>query len=162
MPVSLQVRVRSVRFGRQRVLRLAQTILDLIGESSADLGLSFVGDRRMRGLNHRFRGKDRSTDVLAFASREARTPASPVSTQLLGDIVISVPTALRQAKEGHRSLEEEIVALLIHGALHLCGYDHERGHAESRRMRREERTVRLALGRIANFAGRRHRVPTSS
>jgi probable rRNA maturation factor len=162
MPVSLQVRVRSVRFGRQRVLRLAQTILDLIGESSADLGLSFVGDRRMRGLNHRFRGKDRSTDVLAFASREARTPASPVSTQLLGDIVISVPTALRQAKEGHRSLEEEIVALLIHGALHLCGYDHERGHAESRRMRREERTVRLALGRIASFAGRRHQVRASS
>ena len=151
-----------MRFGRQRVLRLAQTILDLIGESSADLGLSFVGDRRMRGLNHRFRGKDRSTDVLAFASREARTPASPVSTQLLGDIVISVPTALRQAKEGHRSLEEEIVALLIHGALHLCGYDHERGHAESRRMRREERTVRLALGRVANFAGRRHQVRTSS
>jgi ssRNA-specific RNase YbeY (16S rRNA maturation enzyme) len=52
-------------------------------------------------------------------------------------------------------LEEEIVALLIHGALHLCGYDHERGDAESRRMRRKERTVRLALGRIASFAGQR-------
>ena len=147
MPVSLQVRVRSIRFGRQSVLRLAQAVLDLIGESSADLGLSFVGDRRMRSLNHRFRGKDRSTDVLAFALREAER-LSRVSRQVLGDIVISVPTALRQAKEGRRSLEEEIVALLIHGALHLCGYDHERGHAESRRMRRKERTVRLALGRI--------------
>ena len=136
MPVSLQVRVRSIRFGRQSVLRLAQAVLDLIGESSADLGLSFVGDRRMRSLNHRFRGKDRSTDVLAFA--------------------------LRQAKEGRRSLEEEIVALLIHGALHLCGYDHERGHAESRRMRRKERTVRLALGRIRCFTGRRPDLRNSS
>lgn len=155
MPVSIQVQVRSIRFGRQRVLRLAQAVLDLIGESSADLGVSFVGDRRMRSLNYRFRGKDRTTDVLAFALREARTPVSPVSGQLLGDIVISIPTALRQAKEGRRSLEEEIVALLIHGALHLCGYDHERGHAEFRRMRRKERMVRLGLGRIACFAGPR-------
>ena len=162
MPVSLQVRVRSIRFGRQNVLRLAQAVLDLIGESSADLGLSFVGDRRMRSLNHRFRGKDRSTDVLAFALREARTPLSRLSRQVLGDIVISVPTALRQAKEGRRSLEEEIVALLIHGALHLCGYDHERGHAESRRMRRKERTVRLALGRIRCFTGRHPDVRNSS
>ena len=66
----------------------------------------------MRSLNHRFR-KDRSTDVLAFALREAER-LSRVSRQVLGDIVISVPTALRQAKEGRRSLEEEIVALLIH------------------------------------------------
>jgi rRNA maturation RNase YbeY len=161
MPVSLQVRVRSVRFGRKGVLRLAQSVLDLIGESSADIGLSLVGERRMRRLNHRFRGKDCSTDVLAFALREARAPASHVPAQPLGDIVISVPTALRQAKQGCRSLEEEIVALLIHGTLHLCGYDHERGPAESRRMQRKEQVVRRALGRVACFVSPRHRTRES-
>jgi rRNA maturation RNase YbeY len=139
-------------------VQLTQAVLDLIGESSADLGLSFVGDRRMRWLNQRFRGMDHSTDVLAFASREARIPAvSGVAATLLGDIVISIPTALRQAKEGRRSLEEEVLALLIHGTLHLCGYDHERGQTEALRMRRKERMVRRRLGRIACFVRRQGR-----
>ena len=159
MAVSLQVQVRSVQFGRGRVLRLAQAILDLIGESSADMGLSFVGDRRMRWLNHRFRGNNRSTDVLAFALREARIPVVSHGVEsLLGEIVISIPTALRQAKDGRRSLDEEIVALLIHGALHLCGYDHERGRAEALRMQHKERMVRRRLGPIPALVHRHGRV----
>jgi probable rRNA maturation factor len=159
MAVSLQVQVRSVQFGRRRVVRVAQTILDLIGESSADMGLSFVGDRRMRWLNHRFRGKNRSTDVLAFALREAQIPVVPRGGHpLLGDIVISIPTALRQARDGRRSLDEEIVALLIHGALHLCGYDHEQGRAEALRMEHKERIVRRRLGAIPGFVHRHGRV----
>ncbi len=159
MAVSLRVQVRSVRFGRRRVMRLAQAVLDLLGESSADIGLSFVGDRRMRWLNHRFRGKNRSTDVLAFALREARIPVLSRGVEtVLGDIVISIPTALRQAKDGRRSLDEEIVALLIHGALHLCGYDHERGRAEALRMQHKERMVRRRLGTITGFVHRHGRV----
>src|SRR5262249_43483676 len=90
-----------------------------------------------------------STDVLAFASREARTPhATPQPARPLGDVVISVPTAMRQAKRQHRSLDEEIVTLLVHGILHLCGYDHQHSKGEALRMRRRERIVRRSLGTI--------------
>jgi rRNA maturation RNase YbeY len=134
---------------RARLSRLAQKVLMEVGESSADVCLSLVGDRRMRGLNLRFRGKDRSTDVLAFAARDARAPrAMRQPSRPLGDVVISVPTAMRQAKREQRSLDEEIVTLLVHGILHLCGYDHERSKGEALRMQRRERIVRRSLGRI--------------
>ena len=152
MPVSLQVHLRSMAVGRSRVLELAQAVLALIGEPSADLSVSFVGDRRMRRLNRHFRRKDRTTDVLAFAFREARAPHGFSRTAAhLGDVVIALPTAQRQAKAGSRSLEEEIIALLIHGVLHLCGSDHERSRAEALRMQRKERHLRRRLGPIDRF-----------
>jgi len=69
-------------------------------------------------------------------------------TPLLGDVVISLDAAARQAKSGGWSLDEEVIRLLSHGILHLLGYDHERGAAEAARMRRKERAVIRALGRI--------------
>jgi probable rRNA maturation factor len=90
----------------------------------------------MRALNRRYRGKDRTTDVLSFALREG--PFGDVQPEMLGDIVISVPVAEKQARERGHSLSREIEHLLVHGLLHLLGYDHERGHAEARRMRRKE------------------------
>lgn len=144
MPVHMQSQVRRVTFDQARLDRLAGAILSDVGESSAELGILFVGDQRMRGLNRKYRGKDRTTDVLAFAMREA--PHS--SSRLLGDVVIAVPTAVRQAKQGQRSLEEELTVLLVHGILHLCGYDHERGEKEARRMHRRERMILRALARL--------------
>lgn len=158
MPVSLHVHVRSVTVARRRVLGLAQTVLSLAGESTADMHLSLVGDRRMRQLNRRFRHKDRSTDVLAFASREGRAPHrfNQAAAQL-GDIVIAMPTAWRQAKADGRRLEEELVTLLIHGVLHLCGYDHERSMPEALRMQKKERQMRGRLGPIGRFIRASHR-----
>ncbi|HLZ34676.1 MAG TPA: rRNA maturation RNase YbeY [Nitrospira sp.] len=152
MPVLFQVQVRSVIVHQPRLLRLVQAVLAEVGESSAELGLSFIGDRRMQRLNRRFRRKDRTTDVLAFAMREARTPhASRLAAGLLGDVAISIPTAIRQAREAHRSLDHEIVTLLVHGILHLCGYDHERSESEARRMQRRERMVLRGLGKIPSL-----------
>jgi rRNA maturation RNase YbeY len=94
-----------------------------------------------------YRKKDRTTDVLAFAMRD-----QPVVSALLGDVVISVPTAQRQAKEGGRSLSEELAWLLVHGVLHLCGYDHERSDAEARRMKRREQEVLRGLRPIPTLA----------
>ena len=142
MPVHMQIQVRRVTFDQARLDRQARAILSDVGEASAELGILFVGDQRMRGLNRQYRGKDRTTDVLAFAMREA--PHS--SAGLLGDVVIAVPTAVRQAKEGQRSLDEELTVLLVHGILHLCGYDHERSEKEARRMHRRERMI-LAVAR---------------
>ena len=145
MPIHTQSHIRRVTFDQTRVNRLAQAILRDVGESSAELGIMFVGDQRMRGLNRRYRGKDRTTDVLAFAMREA--PHG--SAGLLGDVVIAVPTAVRQAKQGRRSLDEELTELLVHGILHLCGYDHERNEKEARRMYRRQRMILRSVSRLA-------------
>ncbi len=149
MPVLLQVHTRSVIVRQTRLRRLVETLLEEVGELSSEFGLSLIGDRRMRRLNREFRGKNRTTDVLAFAVREGRVPhAARLTARLLGDVVISVPTAMRQAGEAERSLDEELVVLLIHGLLHLCGYDHERSEQEVRRMQRRERLMRRRLGRV--------------
>ena len=149
MPVHMQIQVRRVTFDQARLDRQARAILSDVGEASAELGILFVGDQRMRSLNRQYRGKDRTTDVLAFAMREA--PHS--SSSLLGDVVIAVPTAARQAKEGQRSLDEELTVLLVHGILHLCGYDHERSEKEARRMQRRERMILGSLARLPKLAG---------
>lgn len=93
--------------------------------------MTLVADPEMRKLNARWRQTDRTTDVLAFA-QEGPAPG------LLGDVVISIPTARRQARERGHSLRDELRILLIHGVLHLLGYDHEPGGAEARRMRQAE------------------------
>ena len=154
MPVHMQCHVRCVTFDQARLERLARAILSDVGETSAELGIMFVGDRRMRGLNRQYRGKDRTTDVLAFAMRDVFTPhASGLTPDMLGDVVISVPTAWRQGKEAGRSLDEELAWLLVHGILHLCGYDHERGEKEASRMHRRERMILRSIARLPKRAG---------
>ena len=149
MPVHMQSHVRRFTFDRARLERSAWAILAAVGEPSAELSILFVGDQRMRSLNRRYRGKDRTTDVLAFAIREATVPHVPsFAPTMLGDVVIAVPEAARQAKQGQRSLDEELMVLLIHGILHLCGYDHERSEKEARRMHRRERMILQALSRL--------------
>lgn len=150
MPVHIESRVRRVTFDQARLARLARAILSSVGETSAELGIMFVGDQRMRSLNRQYRGKDRTTDVLAFAMREAPR----FSAGLLGDVVIAVPTAARQAKEGQRSLDEELTVLLVHGILHLCGYDHERSEKEACRMHRRERMILRSLARLPKRVNR--------
>lgn len=141
MPVLLRVKPRRIRVRASAFKALAQKLLKTVGESRAELSVELVGDRRMRELNRRYRGHDAPTDVLAFAMREGPGPVSP----LLGDVVISLPTAERQAVRHGHSIDQEIATLLIHGVLHLCGYDHERGGKEARRMRRKERALWKAL-----------------
>lgn len=153
MAVFLRVRLRWLSEQQYGLVRAAQTILESIGEPQAELSVELVGDGRMRRLNRLYRGKDRTTDVLAFAMREAWSPCR----RLLGDVVISVPTAMRQAKEAGRSLNEEIAALLVHGVLHLCGYDHEKSEREAARMRRRERAVLRAMEAVPCLVRRRTR-----
>ena len=99
----------------------------------------FIGDRAMRTLNHTWRCKDSTTDVLAFPLREGRFPH--IQPDMLGDIVISIPVAARQADEAGHALSAELEQLLIHGLLHLLGYDHEQGLPEARRMKRMEQRL---------------------
>lgn len=121
----------------------ARRLLRALGEERAELTVSLVDDDEMRQLNRDYRGKDRPTDVLAFALREGlRVPGDAV---MLGDVVVSLPTAARQARERQVPVAAEVRTLLIHGVLHLLGYDHERSAAEARRMRAKERQLLLRL-----------------
>jgi probable rRNA maturation factor len=121
-----------------RLRRSARRLLRGLRLDAAELSIAVVPDREMRRLNRRWRGRDRSTDVLSFAQREG--PGAPPDG-LLGDVVISVDTARRQAAERGESLARTGDRLLIHGLLHLLGYDHERSESEARRMRRRERML---------------------
>jgi probable rRNA maturation factor len=108
---------------RALVARIARAIRESKVEglrSKVEVSILFCGDRKMRTLNRRYRRKDRPTDVLAF----------PGSINLLGDIVISVPYAARQAKRRGEPASREIDRLLLHGLLHLLGYDHETDQGE--------------------------------
>jgi rRNA maturation RNase YbeY len=126
-----------------KVIGLVERVLIEMGERSAEVGLVLTGDAEIRRLNRRYRGINQPTDVLAFALREDPFFLYPMGLHphLLGDVVISVPTARRQATEQGHSLEQEIVALMIHGLLHLMGYDHERSQAAARAMKRKEREL---------------------
>jgi rRNA maturation RNase YbeY len=144
MPVAVQVRLRLAgeRVHRAAIRKFAERVLDAVGESRSELGVELVGDHRMRRLNRQYRGRDSSTDVLAFSIREAPGPVS----RLMGDVVISIPAVYRQALDHRHSVDDEFAMLLIHGILHLCGYDHERGSKDAARMRRQERRL---LGRAS-------------
>lgn len=114
-----------------------------------------VSDSAIRRLNRDFRAKDKATDVLSFpqldASGEvplsAKSIASKAPPSMLGDVVISIDTARRQARELDQSIAHRLRTLLIHGLLHLLGYDHERSKAEARRMFARERELAAMLDR---------------
>jgi probable rRNA maturation factor len=145
MPVILSSRLHSRRLRLSRLHSLAENILRASDSARADLSLMLVGDRSMRRLNRLYRRKDRTTDVLAFPIGKHR--ARPLS-DLLGDVVISLPQAAKQAKRAGHSLEHELTVLMIHGLLHLLGYDHERNAREAHRMQRKERAILRSLRTI--------------
>lgn len=125
-----------------------------------DFLVAFISDRRMKQLNQFFRDQNSTTDVLSFpheldkfvqsahfsaspASNEEQAEACTLNEDFLGDIVISVEQAERQAKENGLTLENEIKQLILHGFLHLCGYDHETDNGE---MNARELELRETLG----------------
>jgi rRNA maturation RNase YbeY len=105
----------------------------------SELSIALVDDDEMAALNREHRGRPGPTDVLSFSLLEG--DHEPYRGRLLGDVVISVGTARRQARRAHRSFDAELLRLLVHGTLHLLGHDHKRD-ADARRMQSEERRVR--------------------
>ncbi|MBV8491513.1 MAG: rRNA maturation RNase YbeY [Candidatus Eremiobacteraeota bacterium] len=121
----------------------AEKLLTAAGESGASLSLSIVSDATIRELNREHRGKDKPTDVLSFPLGPPDDRAG--TERLLGDVVISVETARRQAAEYDAPLQRELYRLLIHGLLHVMGHDHEIAR-ERQIMEREERRLADAIG----------------
>jgi probable rRNA maturation factor len=126
--------------------------MGLLGLDPFEFSVALVGDSEIRALNRVFRGKDTSTDVLSFSQIDefpvpGNMPASSslATPKVLGDVVISVETALRQALQFGVAPEIRLRTLLIHGLLHLLDYDHERSRAAARRMFARERDLAAAL-----------------
>ncbi|WNM58389.1 rRNA maturation RNase YbeY [Candidatus Nitrospira allomarina] len=142
MAVWLRSHLRRVSVRHKTVCRLTQAVLQQAGYPSADLSLTFVGKARMQTLNRTYRQRDYATDVLAFPMQDALQ--SPLA--FVGDVVICLPVALAQAPRFGNTADEEILRLLIHGTLHLLGYDHETTEREAKRMTRKERTI---FGRLS-------------
>lgn len=120
----------------------ARTVLRELGSSRSELSLSLVDDEEIRELNRRWRGRAGPTDVLSFSLLEGDHASHRAG--LLGDVVIGLEVARKQAARRHRSLNEEISRLMIHGVLHLLGHDHEKSE-EARIMRSEERRLWAAV-----------------
>lgn len=137
MPVwvrSRGLRRRSVR--ADAIRRRAQIMLQTLGLENAELSILLCDDETIRALNRRYRKQDKPTDVLSFPMDEGPGPGAEGG--LLGDVVISVPTAARQAAERDRPIVAEVTFLLAHGLLHLIGYDHATKHEEREMTARTE------------------------
>ncbi len=118
-----------------------------MGCPEGELSVTLVGDDEIAALAGRYGRAPRPTDVLAFSMLEG--PGADHRGSALGDVVISVETAERQAQERGVPLDEELRDLLIHGALHVLGMDHERGPADAREMRALEAHLRWLLAELA-------------
>jgi probable rRNA maturation factor len=128
------LRVPSVRT-LVRFLNEAKAVVQLPGQVTVLL----TTDNALRSLNRRFRGKNKPTDVLSFPA----DATAPSAEKITGDLAISIPTASRQAAQQGHTLSTEIKVLMLHGLLHLAGYDHE---SDSGQMERRERRLRAQLG----------------
>lgn len=114
---------RKIKINLEPFQNFTETAAQNISEtSSKSVTVAFVSDRKIRELNKTFRGKNTATDVLSFPYEADEFNAED---DFLGDIIISIEQAARQAKENDLDLETEIKQLILHGILHLCGYDHE-------------------------------------
>ncbi|HYR79036.1 MAG TPA: rRNA maturation RNase YbeY [Candidatus Dormibacteraeota bacterium] len=154
--------------GRRYANRLRADARDLMVAAElpdCELSLSLVSDRAIRTLNRNYRGIDSATDVLSFSQIEQAgvAPADPhIVTNdpalTLGDVVISIDTALAQARDLRTQPAARIRRLLIHGFLHLLGYDHERSSAEARKMFARERALEDKISNPRSSSTRRKTV----
>jgi len=141
MPVEVVRRDSGKQFSSRRLKTIANGVLALLKRDDCELSVALVGNAEIRNLNARFRKKDYPTDVLSFPTAEGIIS----NFRLLGDVVISVDKAKQQARERSRTLDEEMITLLIHGVLHLLGYDHERSSKDARVMTRLEKRIYRGL-----------------
>jgi probable rRNA maturation factor len=146
MPLEIITRRALPGVSLSRVRRRLQLCLNQLKLKNAQVSILLTGDAAMRRLNRVHRGVDRTTDILSFGMRERRHPADPLPPDelVLGDLVVSSPEIARQARARGVSSEEELVFILIHGLLHLLGYDHA-GALEEKRMS-SAHAVLLAAG----------------
>lgn len=139
MAITVQNRQRQVRIKTPQIKRQLLQAMVYLGCQDQELSVVFASDHMLHELNRAYRHKDRPTNVLAFPQEPIAT-AGPAA-RLLGDVIVSLPTADREAQTLEQPLETRVVYLLIHGLLHLLGYDHEQSDAAQQRMEALEQEI---------------------
>jgi probable rRNA maturation factor len=129
---------------RAACVRGVESVLEAAQVGELGLGVTFVDDEAIAILNRQWRGIDAPTDVLSFAAHDGEVIAGLEDE--LGDLVIAVPTAMRQAQRLGHPLSTEIAVLTAHGLLHLCGFDHEPGAKQAQQMAELELSILHAAG----------------
>ncbi|MGD8969999.1 MAG: rRNA maturation RNase YbeY [Desulfobacterales bacterium] len=132
MGVLIDNRQNSHRISLAKIRTKARVILDALGSPEAELSILLVDDAAIAHLNQQYLSRPGPTNVIAFPMREGEF--ADVSPQLLGDVVISLDTAEREGAESGVALEVRLDELLVHGILHLFGYDHEKNNADAQVM----------------------------
>jgi probable rRNA maturation factor len=149
MTILISNQQNPIRLNRARIRKAARRILSLLKHSKAELSILFVDNITMQQLNNVYRGENRPTDVLSFEAvipiaRGEQCPPEGLPDPVLGDIVINTERALSQAQEGGRDIYDEVYRLMVHGTLHLFGYDHEK-RRETAKMEKKEQEIYNAL-----------------
>ncbi len=139
MTILVKNQQRKVRVNIPTIKRTAKHILNTLGYRDAEVSLLFVDNEEIAVLNQEYLQRSYPTDVLAFPMREGEF--GQINPEVLGDVVISAEMAAQVAGERKDPVEDEIKRLLIHGILHLLGYDHESGGAKARQMRSKEKEL---------------------
>jgi rRNA maturation RNase YbeY len=139
MTICIHNRQRTVAIDTAAVRKRVLQIMMYLGHSDQELSVVFGSDRLLQELNRTYRHQDRPTNVLAFP--QSPTYEGEPATPMLGDVIVALPTAAREAHDLQQSLEERVVYLLLHGILHLLGHDHEGLATQRRRMEALERQV---------------------
>jgi rRNA maturation RNase YbeY len=138
MEIQIRMDCPAPGLDEQRIKVRAKRVLKDLACHDKELSILFTDDEHMAVLNRQYRGKEGPTDVLSFSMLEEPDGDPVFESVMLGDVVISVDTALRDAEELEQSFERTIDRLMIHGILHLLGYDHEKSSVGAIRMREEE------------------------
>ncbi len=130
-------------------------MLEKLKLQKTEIGILFVNDSRSRELNHTYRGKDSPTDVLSFPLFNSLNEIKKATKENIydedlpvGDVVVNLHQAKRQAKQYQVELDEEVLRLIVHGILHLCGYDHEASKRQAQQMFRKEKELLDAIKKM--------------
>ena len=148
--ISYELDSMESRAPRDTIISLVTRICNLLGEFTCELSCSFVGDATMEQLNHTYRGKQESTDILSFVQESTGDdfpifPGEETGERLLGDLVISLDAMERNCEAFSVSSEEELTRLLTHGVLHLLGWEHETNESDQPMLQKQEELVKMVM-----------------
>jgi probable rRNA maturation factor len=145
MTVAIRDQQRKIKVNLPKLRRDAEHLLDLLRLNNVEVSILLTNDHRMKVINKTYRNKNVTTDVLSFPMNESSHDVVPGEETLLGDIVINVHMSKRRASVSREAFSSVVRQLLIHGLLHLIGYDHEVDHSEARKMQKKEKQLIDAL-----------------
>ena len=130
-----------IKLDEEKLLALSRKVLLKEGAPKKDLSIVFVGPQRIRQLNKKYRQKDQSTDVLSFAEKDLPAGLKQIGfSSGLGELIICPIVVKKNSREAKIAFETELAHVLVHGILHLFGYDHEKSESGARKMRAREKT----------------------